>query len=180
MKKFFVIIISASLLIGCGTLKNLVGPEKKSAKSLSTALETINAKVPQYVSQIFTDSMTNEKIITSILLELREPLKGYSEQLYEEWVTYSNANSGKKNSEYATYTMQLTSAKGDLSKLVSDKINGKLPRYFTEGKTKFKSCRSTSSADTCKQEFVNGIQKNLSTTIEETIKKYLEDRLKKL
>jgi len=180
MKKFFVIIISASLLIGCGTLKNLVGPEKKSAKSLSTALEAINAKVPQYVSQIFADSMTNEKIIASILQELKEPLKGYSEQLYEEWVTYSNNNSGKKNSEYISYSMQLTSARGDLSKLVSDKINGKLPRYFTEGKTKFKSCRSTSSADTCKQEFVNGIQKNLSATIEETIKKYLEDRLKKL
>jgi hypothetical protein len=48
MKKFFVIMFSASLLMGCGTLQNIVntGPEKQSAAALSTALEAINAKVP--------------------------------------------------------------------------------------------------------------------------------------
>ncbi len=182
MKKFFVIMFSATMLMGCGTLQNIVntGPEKQSAAALSTALEAINAKVPQYVGQIFADSMTNEKIVESILQELREPLKGYSAQLFDEWVNYSNSNSSKKNSEYTSYTMKLSSAKGDLSKQVSEAINQKLPGYFTTEKKAFKTCRSTSSAGTCKEAFVNGIQKSISKTIEEKIKKYLKERLDKL
>lgn len=173
--------ISTTLLMGCSTLQTIVGgPEKQNAAALSTALEAINGKVPQYVGQIFSDSMTNDKIVEAILLELKDPIKGYSAQLFDEWVAYSNTNSSKKNSEYESYSMKLSSAKGDLSKQVSEAINQKLPKYFADEKKAFKVCRSTGSAATCKESFVNGIQKSISKTIEDKIRKYLKERLDKL
>jgi len=182
MKKFFVIMMASSLLMGCGTLQNIVntGPEKQSAAALSAALDAINSKVPQYVGQIFADSMTNEQIVGNILRELKDPLKGYSAQLFDEWVNYSNLNSGKKNSEYKSYQMKLSSAKGDLSKQISEAINQKLPGYFTVEKKAFKTCRTTGSAGACKVAFVDGIEKSISKTIEDKVRKYLKERLDKL
>lgn len=183
MKKIFVFITLALELVSCSSLKtlsNTSGEEKQSAAALSSALESVDAKVPQYVSQIFSDSMTDRKIVENILLELKDPIAGYSGQLFDEWVNYSNSNASKKNAEYQTYAMKLSSAKGDLSKQISDAINQSLPKIFETEKKSFKTCRSSKSAGTCRVDFVNGMEKSISKVVEDKVKKYLKDRLDKL
>lgn len=184
MKKIFLFAILALGLVSCSSLKTLTstsgGEEKQSAAALSSALESVDQKVPQYVSQIFQDSATDQKIVAGILKELRDPIQGYSAQLFDEWVNYSNLHANKKNAEYQSYDMKLSSAKGDLSKQISDAINSNLPKYFAEEKKGFKTCRASKSASDCRTAFVDGMEKSISRVVEDKVKRYLKERLDKL
>ena len=181
MKNIWILVLMSVVLTSCGTMKFGNG-SSSSSLALSSAIQAVDAKVPQYVSQIFADSMDNKKIIAQIVKELQEPIKGFSRQLFDEWVKYSNENSKKSNENYITYKMALPKVKkgGELTRLLSEAINASLEKKKQKSKRDFKSCREHNSAGECTERFVNGLQKSISDIVEKQVEKYLKERLQKL
>jgi len=177
-----VILLTLIALVGlnsCASLKSGTTSDSAVGK-LSAAIETIDVKVPQFVTSVFSDSLTIEGITKQHIKDLQDPLNGFAGEMFTEWQTYSQSNANRDNDKYISYKLSLPKARGPLSKRIVAAVNSQLVKVFDDQRKEFKKCRENGTTERCRTQFVEKTTKQLSALIEKVIRAYYQERLNKL